>query len=49
MAEFVSIMAMAHAPGVTGWLEACPAADQEAIRAGYEALGLHHEGGEVPT
>lgn len=39
MAQFVSIMAMAHAPGVTGWLENCPPEDQEAIRVGYTALG----------
>lgn len=39
MAEFVAIMAMAHAPGVTGWIEACPEADQRAIKAGYEELG----------
>lgn len=39
MAEFATIMAMAHAPGVTGWLENCPEADQKAIEAGYTALG----------
>lgn len=38
MAELVSVMAMAHAPGVTGWLDACPAEEQAAIRAGYEGL-----------
>ncbi len=38
MAEFVSIMAMAHAPGVTGWIESCPPADQHAIQAGYQEL-----------
>ena len=39
MAEFVSIMAMAHAPGVTGWLDACPLEEQRAIEAGYRELG----------
>ena len=39
MAEFVSIMGMAHAPGVTGWLDSCPPDDQAAIKAGYEELG----------
>ncbi|MDE0921206.1 MAG: hypothetical protein OSA08_14090 [Arenicellales bacterium] len=39
MAEIVSIMAMAHAPGVTGWLENCPVEDQAAIKAGYVELG----------
>lgn len=39
MAEFVSIMAMAHAPGVTGWIENCPKEDQETIQAGYSELG----------
>lgn len=39
MAEFVSIMGMAHAPGVTGWLESCPQEEQDAIQAGYGELG----------
>ena len=39
MGEFVSIMGMAHAPGVTGWIESCPAEDRNAIQAGYEELG----------
>ncbi|WP_018701275.1 hypothetical protein [Amorphus coralli] len=39
MAEFVSIMGMAHAPGVTGWIESCPQEEQDAIQAGYEELG----------
>lgn len=38
MAEFASIMAMAHAPGITGWLENCPVAHQKAIEAGYRAM-----------
>lgn len=39
MAQFVSIMGMAHAPGVTGWLENCPVEDQQAIKSGYSELG----------
>ena len=39
MAEIVSVMAMAHAPGVTGWLEAAPVEEQVAIKAGYEEMG----------
>ena len=39
MGEFVSIMGMAHAPGVTGWIESCPENDQRAIQTGYEELG----------
>jgi protocatechuate 4,5-dioxygenase beta chain len=39
MGEFVSIMGMAHAPGVTGWIDSCPVEDQKAIQAGYEELG----------
>lgn len=39
MARFVSIMGMAHAPGVTGWIESCPVEDQIAIKSGYEELG----------
>jgi protocatechuate 4,5-dioxygenase beta chain len=39
MAEFVSIMAMAHARGVTGWIDACPIEHQRKIKAGYEELG----------
>lgn len=39
MAQFVSIMGMAHAPGVTGWIESCPESDRQAIQAGYAELG----------
>jgi aromatic ring-opening dioxygenase catalytic subunit (LigB family) len=39
MAEFVSIIGMAHAPGVTGWLDSCPPEEQLAIRSGYQGLG----------
>src|SRR5262245_53413511 len=39
MAEIVATMAMAHAPGVTGWLESAPDGEQKDIRAGYAELG----------
>ena len=39
MAQFVSIMGMAHAPGVTGWIDACPQQDRDAIESGYTELG----------
>lgn len=39
MAELVATMAMAHAPGVTGWLESAPAGEQKEILAGYAELG----------
>jgi aromatic ring-opening dioxygenase catalytic subunit (LigB family) len=39
MAEIVSVMAMAHAPGVTGWLDSAPVEEQVAIKAGYEEMG----------
>jgi len=39
MAEFVAIIGMAHAPGVTGWLDTCPIEDQRAIESGYRELG----------
>jgi aromatic ring-opening dioxygenase catalytic subunit (LigB family) len=39
MAQFVSIMGMAHAPGVTGWIESCPESERQAIQAGYAELG----------
>lgn len=38
MASIVSTMAMAHAPGVTGWLSSAPAPEQAAITAGYEQM-----------
>lgn len=39
MAAIVATMAMAHAPGVTGWLESAPDPEQRAILAGYEEMG----------
>ena len=38
MAEIVSILALSHAPGVTGWLDKAPKAEQEAMLAGYAEL-----------
>lgn len=38
MAEIASIMAMAHAPGITGWIDTCPQEHQDAINAGYSVI-----------
>ncbi|MEQ8787243.1 MAG: hypothetical protein RIC55_13140 [Pirellulaceae bacterium] len=39
MAQIVSVMALAHAPGVTGWLAEAPEQEQKDIVAGYRAMG----------
>jgi protocatechuate 4,5-dioxygenase beta chain len=39
MAEIVSIIALAHAPGATGWLDKAPKAEQDALLAGYAEMG----------
>jgi protocatechuate 4,5-dioxygenase beta chain len=39
MAEIVSILALAHAPGATGWLDKAPKHEQDALIGGYEAMG----------
>lgn len=39
MAQIVSVMALAHAPGVTGWLDAAPQDEQDRIVAGYQEMG----------
>ena len=39
MAQFVSIMGMAHAPGITGWINSSPEHERKAIEAGYDELG----------
>lgn len=36
MAEIVSVLALAHAPGATGWLDKAPKHEQEGIVAGFE-------------
>lgn len=41
MAEIVSVMAMAHAPGVTGWLDSAPKQEQTGIVAGYKEMARH--------
>ncbi len=41
MAEIVSVVAMAHAPGVTGWLDSAPEQERIDIVAGYEEMGRH--------
>ena len=38
MAKIVSVLALAHAPGVTGWLDRAPADEQKSILAGYAAM-----------
>jgi protocatechuate 4,5-dioxygenase beta chain len=35
VAEIVSVIALAHAPGATGWLDKAPQHEQDAIIAGY--------------
>lgn len=39
MAKIVSVMAMAHAPGVSGWLDSAPEDEQAQITAGYQEMG----------
>jgi aromatic ring-opening dioxygenase catalytic subunit (LigB family) len=38
MAEIVSIIALAHAPGATGWLDKAPGEEQEALLSGYASM-----------
>jgi aromatic ring-opening dioxygenase catalytic subunit (LigB family) len=38
MAKIVSVVALAHAPGVTGWLDRAPQAEQRAVLEGYEQM-----------
>lgn len=38
MANIVSVIALAHAPGVTGWLDKAPLDQQQRMLAGYEAM-----------
>ena len=38
MAEIVTVLAVAHAPGATGWLDKAPRHEQEALLAGYAAV-----------
>jgi len=39
MAEIVSVIALAHAPGATGWLDKAPQHEQDALLAGYARMG----------
>jgi protocatechuate 4,5-dioxygenase beta chain len=41
MAEIVSVIALAHAPGATGWLDRAPQAEQDALVAGYARMAEH--------
>ena len=38
MAEIVSVIALAHAPGATGWLDKAPKEDQDAMLGGYAEM-----------
>jgi hypothetical protein len=38
MAEIVSVIALAHAPGATGWLDKAPKSEQDALLAGYAEM-----------
>ncbi len=35
MAQLIAALGIAHAPGVTGWLDKCPQHEQDAVLAGY--------------
>jgi protocatechuate 4,5-dioxygenase beta chain len=39
MAEIVCTLALAHAPGLTGWLDMAPPDQQERLKKGYAELG----------
>ena len=39
MAEIVSVVALSHAPGLTGWLDQAPQAQQESLVDGFTRLG----------
>jgi aromatic ring-opening dioxygenase catalytic subunit (LigB family) len=39
MAEIVSVIALAHAPGATGWLDKAPKQEQDDLLAGYARMG----------
>jgi len=38
MAEIVSVIALAHAPGATGWLDKAPQSEQKALLDGYAEM-----------
>ena len=38
MAEIVSVLALAHAPGATGWLDKAPKHEQDALLEGYAGM-----------
>lgn len=39
MAEIVSVLALSHAPGLTGWLDKAPKAQQDSLVNGFSELG----------
>jgi len=38
MARLIATLGIAHAPGVTGWIDKCPQHEQDAVLAGYEDM-----------
>ena len=39
MAELVSVVALSHAPGLTGWLDQAPERERKSLTEGFAALG----------
>lgn len=39
MAKLIATLGVAHAPGVTGWIDKAPQAEQDAVLAGYAEFG----------
>ena len=39
MAELVSVVALSHAPGLTGWLDQAPERERRSLTEGFSALG----------
>ncbi len=39
MAKLVSLIALSHAPGLTGWLDQAPKAQQQSLTKGFRSLG----------
>jgi protocatechuate 4,5-dioxygenase beta chain len=39
MAEIVAVIGLSHAPGLTGWLDRAPKAQQESLKHGFSELG----------
>ena len=39
MAEIVAVLALSHAPGLTGWLDRATPEEQDSLTRGFHALG----------